>query len=248
MPINKWVLSFDLDNTLWETDPVIMAAEQECYEWMQTHSPASCELYSLGALHEYRMQLAECYPDLRHQLTRLRYETLRRVFMQGGHNHEEAIALAQAAFDVFHAARNRVTLFDGVLPVLTKLAERFPIFALTNGNADLKMVGIDHLFSQHFHAEGSGAAKPAANMFKDALTCASITADRMIHIGDHPLQDVAAAKRLGLKSIWMNLSNQDWQTSIGKYKEHDWAHTLIPDATVASWNDLTAAINNIVGE
>jgi FMN phosphatase YigB (HAD superfamily) len=34
------VLTFDLDNTLWETDPVIVRAEQASYHKLCTSAPA----------------------------------------------------------------------------------------------------------------------------------------------------------------------------------------------------------------
>ena len=72
-------------------------------------------------------------------------------------------ALAEPAFEVFFDARQRVEFFDDALPALEFLSSRFPVVALSNGNADVQRVGIGRHFCAAFsvtHA-GRGQARPA---------------------------------------------------------------------------------------
>lgn len=212
--INRPVITLDLDNTLWHVDPVIKQAERAMHEWMHTHTPTAARFYTLPALQEYKQQIAECYPNLRHQISQLRREVMRRVFMQAGYDSEQARALAEQAFAVFYKARSQVTLFDGALEALTDLAQDYRLIALTNGNADLAMIGIDHLFDAHLNAEHVGANKPDPALFHAAAKHAQCSTEQLIHIGDHPKQDIWAAQQMGAKTIWVNVMAQTWPASL----------------------------------
>ncbi len=229
------LLTLDLDNTLWETDSVIIRAEQATHTWMQQHCPQAAAFYSPEAIREYRLQIAECYPDLRFRVSRLREEVLRRVFMQSGVDREQAIVLAEEAFQVFYRERSKVTLFEGALTALEELASRYPLMAVTNGNADLDLIGIRHLFQGHFSAEQIGAPKPDADVFLAALQQAGVSAAETLHIGDHPEQDIAAAQQLGMKTIWVNVQQQDWPLS-----------TYKPDGMITQLSQLPAQVSQLV--
>lgn len=229
------LLTLDLDNTLWETDPVIVRAEKATHDWITEHVPQAASFYSLEALREYRNQIAECYPDLRFRVSKLREEVLRRVFMQSGIDRDRAASLAAEAFQVFYRARSEVTLFDGAEQALQELAAQYPLMAVTNGNADLQLIGIDHFFKAHFSAENVGAPKPAPALFESALRSAGVDASECIHIGDHQEQDILAAAALGIKTIWVNLSDAAW------------AHSDVsPDQEITHLSQLPKAVEQLV--
>lgn len=230
------LITLDLDNTLWETDPVIIKAEKACHDWIVENVPQAAEFYTMEALRQYKNDIAECYPQLRHKVSELRIEVLRRVFLQAGLTRskdgiDQAREKALAAFDVFYKARSEVTLFDGALSALETLKKDYPLMAVTNGNADLKLIGIDHLFDAHFNAENIGAAKPHPDMFEAALNKAGVSAAECIHVGDHQEQDIVAAKRLGFKTIWVNLSDAAWAEE-----------ECVPDQEITHLSQLKAAV------
>ncbi|WP_430460563.1 HAD family hydrolase [Thalassolituus sp. LLYu03] len=225
------LLTLDLDNTLWETDPVIIRAEKACHDWIVHNVPQAADFYSLEAIREYRNQIAACYPDLRFRVSKLREEVLRRVFMQSGIDRDQAALLAAEAFAVFYRARSEVTLFDGALEALTQLAGDYPLIALTNGNANLEQIGIRSLFRAHFSAEDIGAPKPQPDLFYQALAEAGVEAGECIHIGDHQEQDVAAAARLGFRTVWVNLADAAWAEP-----------SCVPDQEITHLSQLPAAV------
>jgi HAD superfamily hydrolase (TIGR01509 family) len=229
------LLTLDLDNTLWETDPVIVRAEKATHDWIAEHAPQAASFYSLEALREYRNQIAECYPDLRFRVSKLREEVLRRVFMQSGIDRDRSAQLAADAFQVFYRARSDVTLFEGAEASLQALAVQYPLMAVTNGNADLQLIGIEHYFQAHFSAEDVGAPKPDPALFQAALKSAGVDASECIHIGDHQEQDIVAAATLGMKTIWVNLSDAAW------------AHSDVsPDQEITHLSQLPAAVAQLV--
>ena len=85
-----------------------------------------------------REQTAAAYPQMRHDFTFLRKQTLRDHAREFGY----AEAMAEEAFDAFIQARNEVDLYADVLPALEQLRTRYRLFTASNGNADLGQIGI----------------------------------------------------------------------------------------------------------
>jgi FMN hydrolase / 5-amino-6-(5-phospho-D-ribitylamino)uracil phosphatase len=102
--------------------------------------------------------------------------------------------LADHALEVFLTARNRVALYPDVRPALERLRARYRLFAVSNGNADLRAAGIADLFDGHVTARGAGAAKPDERIFMRMLGEAGVRAADVLHVGDDPLADVVGAR------------------------------------------------------
>jgi FMN hydrolase / 5-amino-6-(5-phospho-D-ribitylamino)uracil phosphatase len=200
------VLSFDLDDTLWPVAPVIAAAESELLSWLRTHHPQTMSGHSVESLRAMRAEVAERFPQHGHDLTFLRHRSLKELFGAAGDAH----ALADEAFEVFFAARNRVDMYDDVRPALLRLRSRYRLFALSNGNADLERCGIADLFSGHVTARAAGAAKPDARIFAQLAALAGVEAHQVLHIGDDPLADVVGATQAGMQSAWLNRDARRW--------------------------------------
>ena len=49
-----------------------------------------------------------------------------------------------------------------------------------------------------------GVAKPAPEFFAAVVAAAGLPAARIVHVGDSPEYDVAAAQRAGLRAVWLN--------------------------------------------
>jgi len=203
-------LSFDLDDTLWECQPVIKQAEAKLYGWLQQHAPRISDGYSSEQMRERRIQLAQQQPFLQHDLSELRRVSLRQHADEAGYACEP---LVSEAFEVFIAARNEVVLFADVLPVLARLQQNYPLVALTNGNADIKRIGIDHLFQYSISAEEVTLGKPDAEMFELACQRLNIQPAELLHVGDDPLRDVMGAQQAGVQALWINRFESSWQGS-----------------------------------
>ena len=52
-------LTFDLDDTLWDNRPVMLAAEQALYDWLSTNYPRISQGYTLEELAALRRYLDE---------------------------------------------------------------------------------------------------------------------------------------------------------------------------------------------
>ena len=100
--------------------------------------------------------------------------------------------------------------------MLETLADSYTLGALSNGNADLKRIGIRELFGFHHSAESIGRRKPDPDMFQAALHSAGVQPEQALHVGDHPVEDVDAARQHGFHAVWANLIDLRWPSDLDK--------------------------------
>ncbi len=199
-------VSLDLDDTLWDLSPVLIQAEHTLYRWLSEHCPRVTARYSLAAMRGLRAQVLARYPRQAHDMTFLRQQVLNASIVDAGY----PAALAQHAFEVFMAARNQVTLFDGARGVLEALSERYVLLALTNGNADLRRIGLAQYFAHELNPARVGVPKPDRAMFDRALELTGLSAQQIVHVGDDPVTDVRGASQAGWRTIWFNRQAHNW--------------------------------------
>ncbi|MEX0976966.1 MAG: HAD family hydrolase [Woeseia sp.] len=216
-------ITLDLDDTLWEITPVIRRAEAELWHWLATHYPDIPDYFTEDALLALRQRVMDEHTHRRHDLRFLRKKVLGHMAEAAGYTTE----LVEPAFQVFDAARNKVEFYADVLPALRALAKKFPIIAVTNGNANLESIGIRNLFSDVVTAVDAGAAKPARAIFERAVKRAGVAAAEILHVGDHPEIDVVGAGDAGLTTAWMNRRGDGWPR-----------HLRPPDAIVTTLQEL----------
>jgi len=194
-------LTFDLDDTLWDNRPVMLAAEQALYDWLSANYPRIGQRYTLEELSGLRRDLAERDPRLRYHMTALRKASLRLAAESVGYDD----GLVEPAFLAFLEVRHRVKPYDDVIPALERLrGAGYLIGSLTNGNADVHRAGIGHLFDFSVSAESAGRAKPHPRMFQEACRLAGIDPSELAHVGDEPATDLEGARVAEVAGIWMN--------------------------------------------
>jgi HAD superfamily hydrolase (TIGR01509 family) len=204
------VLSFDLDDTLWAVEPVILAAEAAMLAWLREQHPLMMLGQDRESLRAMRTRIAAQFPERGHDMTFLRHRALAEMFAAAGH----PASRADEAFEVFYAARNRVKLYDEVESSLKRLSARYRLYAISNGNADLNRCGIAHWFEGHITAISAGAAKPDIRIFTRLLDEARVEARQVLHIGDDPQLDVIGATQAGMQAAWLNRHAKSWPAKL----------------------------------
>lgn len=199
MPAIKAVL-FDLDDTLWPIVPVIERAENILFAWLAEHAPALTRQFTIESLRARRQALMATDPVYQLDLRRLRHAGLTEAFLSVG----EDIALVDQAMAVFSRARNEVTPFDDVLPVLERLRGIVPLGSVSNGVADLEAIGLAHYFRASVAAHRVGRAKPDAAIFHAACHAIGVAPQEAVYVGDDPLLDVQGAQNAGMYAAWIN--------------------------------------------
>jgi len=203
-------ISLDLDDTLWPIEACIVRAEAALDEWMHHHCPAAALRYPPLAMRAHRDQVWHSNPHLSHDLSSLRRMSLGEVFAHFGLG-EEAVDHAMAAFN---AARNRVDFYPDALPALEELSRLLPLASLTNGNADLDMIGIGAHFSARVYSRDLGCAKPDRRMFEHAASLLEVDMGELLHVGDDPVMDVVGARDAGCMAVWLDRGACAWPPSL----------------------------------
>ncbi|KAA0950487.1 MULTISPECIES: HAD-IA family hydrolase [unclassified Pseudomonas] len=219
------LITFDLDDTLWDNVPVIISAEASMREWLATHASLVGEL-PLEKFAGLRQQVLQRYPELKYRISVLRHRVLLHAFEEAGYPQPEATELADACFEAFIHARHQLTIFPEAEPMLQALGRQYMLGVITNGNADVQRVGLADYFKFALRAEDIGIAKPDARLFQEALQRGGVDASAAVHIGDHPGDDIAGAQQAGLRAIWFNPAGKAWEAE------------QLPDAEIRSLTEL----------
>lgn len=198
-------LSFDLDDTLYANGTVIAKAELAMQQRLAQFLPASFHNNSRYWF-EQRQVLAKENAEVRHDVSRWRLLALERGLTAQGLSLCEAGEIAELAMSAFLQARTDIQLPPTVRPLLEQLATRFPLVAITNGNADINRMGIADLFQFALRAGPDGRMKPYPDLFLAAAQRLALQPKHILHIGDHVKSDVLGALNAGCQAAWLNLT------------------------------------------
>lgn len=216
-------ITLDLDDTLWPIWPCIERAEKVLHAWLLQYAPATATLYAdPHARRTLREDTERQWAAQAHDLSVLRRESIRLALQRAGDDTD----LADPAFDVFFAERMRVELFDDALETLDWMAQRWPLYAVSNGNADVNQVGLGAYFTGSVSARDAGVGKPDPKIFLAAAQALQVAPQQILHVGDDAALDVLGALDVGMQAVWVNRA------------EHLWSHAQHPHATVASLTEL----------
>jgi len=206
-PSRILAISLDLDDTLWPIGPIMVQAEAALRQWLGAHAPGAMALFSQPEwVQQARSQALSAMADKPHDFSAMRRDMIGRALAQAG----EDRALAAPAYEVFFAARQQVTLFDDALETLDFLAERFPLAALTNGNADVHKVGLGAFFRCAVSAHETGIAKPDPRIFWHTAERLNLAPEAVLHVGDDAALDILGARAAGMPCVWLNRQGAAW--------------------------------------
>jgi HAD superfamily hydrolase (TIGR01549 family) len=220
-------ISLDLDDTLWPIGPTIRRAEEVLATWLAQRAPGAAAVFAdPQARLTMRAQVVQARPEISHDLSAIRRESIRTAL----HQAQEDTTLAEQAFEVFFAERMRVEFYDDVVPALTMLAARYPLLAVSNGNAHVTRVGLGEFFAHSLSASDFGVAKPDARIFHAAADMAGLAATEVLHVGDDATMDVLGAMDAGMQAVWINRL------------QHLWSHDVQPHHTVTNLTELATLL------
>ena len=197
-------ITFDLDDTLWEIEPVIIKAEIKFYEWLKANYPKAAKKFNIEKLRKLMRQTAIENPEIKHDLTKVRikaYSSIKDLF-------NLTDSMPMAAFNYFMYYRNKVTLFNKAEYILSALKKSYIIGTITNGNASLEEIGIKKYFDFEIKASEVGCMKPDKKIFLAAITESKCNPSEIVHVGDSYEKDILGAISSNMNYIWLNSKNE----------------------------------------
>lgn len=200
------LITLDLDETLWPCLAPIHRAEEALHVWLGQRAPRLARAMTPEEMRAHRRELVARRPAIAHDVTVIRRTSLELLLHDFGHDP----ALAMEAMELFLEHRNQVEPFPDVIPTLRALGVEYKLVSVTNGNADPERTPLRGLFHLSLTAGEVGAARPDPALFQAALDWAGLAPAQALHIGDHPLYDIQAARAHGLRALWLNRQGLAW--------------------------------------
>lgn len=109
-------------------------------------------------------------------------------------------------------------LMNEAREVITYLRKKYKTGLITNGKTSIQYGKMDTLgIRDHFDliivSEEAGVKKPDPRIFELALDGLHLRPEECIYIGDHPVNDIEGAAKIGMETIWIKV-NQPWKDEL----------------------------------
>ena len=104
-------------------EPKLLLLDEPVAGMTDEETARTAELFPIEAMHRLRAQVFERNPHLAFDLGAIRRLTLQQALAASGAD----IALAEPAYEVFYAERNRVQCYPDALDALARIAARVPV-------------------------------------------------------------------------------------------------------------------------
>lgn len=196
-------LTFDLDDTLYDNRQVIRRTEKESLAFVQNYHPALNQLES-SDFQQLRNALRQAEPEIYHDVTEWRRRAVEQAMLNAGLSTTEAAAGANASMINFAKWRSAIDVPQETHDTLAKLAQKWPLVAITNGNAQPELFGLNQYFEFVLRAGPDGRSKPFSDMYHLAAERLKVPLEQILHVGDDLTTDVAGAIRCGMQACWIN--------------------------------------------
>ena len=216
------MITFDLDDTLWDNKPIITNAEIKTRKWIEDRV-GTINWGDLNDFLQLRETLIRKDKSIAWDISKLRIEIFKEK-IKGLVSNDDISKLAEDAFAYFLKKRHEIELFPGVEDALKVLSENYMLGVLTNGNADIYKLSIGKYFEFSISSLEAQDSKPSKSHFELAKSrLRNLKYSEMLHIGDHQINDIFGAHALGIKVLWFNNTKALWEQDFKKPDQfYDW--------------------------
>ncbi len=196
-------VSFDVDDTLWDFDGMARGALRAVLEELSRLDPEAARALDVDRMVAIRNETHDRLRGRVDDLNAVREESMKQALREAGRPDDDlGSRLAQVYFRHRDAARRP---FPDVRPALERMAPRYRLGLLSNGNTGADALGIGGLVSfEVFSQDHGGMEKPDPRIFEIAAERAGCPARQIAHVGDSLANDVAGAANAGFRPVWLN--------------------------------------------
>jgi putative hydrolase of the HAD superfamily len=183
-------IGFDLDNTLYDQRQHMINVAQTAGDWLSIDAEAESGHVRHVILEVWDM-LGPTHPALFDEiLKRLGLLTKERI---------------DAFVRLYHSRIEPLTAYPGIKQFLHRLADKKPLFLLSDGNAEmqrrkLESLGIASFFDVIVFTADYGVRKPSSEPFRRVVEQLGVRAQCVLYVGDNPTCDIAGASAVGMKT------------------------------------------------
>jgi putative hydrolase of the HAD superfamily len=213
-------VTFDGDGTLWDFETAMRAALERAAAAVRARGRVRPDGEEITAdwLKTLRDEIAE-----RPEMSEASMEMIRRASFHEavGDGGGAGLVLADAVYAQYMDDRFALLeLFADASEVLRELRGRVRLSLVTNGNTHPVRVGLEELFDDVVMAFDCGLRKPDPRIYELAAERLNVPTAACVHIGDHPTEDVEAARCAGMTGVWLNRLGSAWPADL-RAPEHE---------------------------
>ena len=194
------LITFDLDETLWGGHELVLCAEDQMINWVAEKVPNFTQHYRTRST-EVRASTLTKRPRLHYDFNKIRFAVVEEILGECGIEPLDACEIASAALCIFHGARNQLQINQDTIALLHELYEHYVLASISNGTSEVHRTPLKAYFELSVYARNMGTRKPDPAMFEVVLSHTKTLPHEAIHVGDHPIEDLAAAKQVGMYTI-----------------------------------------------
>jgi len=233
---------FDLDNTLYDHR---RAAREALAELHRRYHVADTGMTVNGFSRLFfdvnqRMWLELATGGI--DVTTLRAQRFAELFaLAGKPPPDDAAALGREYLDIYMTVSYPL---PGAEETLAALEPLVPLGLLTNGFTDIQRPKVARLgWEKYFRwvavAEELGVYKPDVAIYEKMCAMAALPPADILYVGDSPVEDVIAARKAGLRTVWVRRDGPEVAR---------WAAEAEADYEVADVRDVVPLLERIIGE
>ncbi len=227
--MNITAISFDVDQTLIDTDRVIMRSMESVRDELMRRVPGErSRSLMVEEMWSIRDREEKGYTGDVRDYDEIRRNSFLKMLEYVGYSGPD---LSQQLNESYLKYRYKdIQPYEDVVPVLDALCTHYKLGLLSNGNNYPEYFGLAGRFDFAVFAQDVRIEKPDPRIFRIAAERATCELSQIVHVGDSLETDVAAAQAVGAIGVWLNRE--------GKANESG----IEPDYEIESLTELLAIV------
>lgn len=227
--MNISAISFDVDQTLIDTDRVIMRSMESVREELLKRVPGERSgNLTVEQMWSIRDREEKGFTGSLRDFDEIRRRSFHRMLDQVGYTGPDLSARLNEVY--LEHRYNDIEPYDDVVPMLDALEPRFKLGLLSNGNNYPEYFGLAGRFVFSVYAQDIGIEKPDPRTFQITAERAGCSLGQLLHVGDSLETDVEGARAVGICAVWLNRDGLPYDSDIR------------PDHEIKSLTELPAVI------
>lgn len=227
--MNITAISFDVDQTLIDTDRVIMRSMESVRDELIKRVPGErTRSLTVEEMWSIRDREEKDYVGNVRDFDEIRRRSFLRMLDHVGYTGPDLSARLNEVY--LEHRYNDIRPYEDVIPILDALGTRFKLGLLSNGNNYPEYFGLANRFDFAVYAQDIGIEKPDPMTFQIAVERAGCSMDQLLHVGDSLETDVEGAQAVGALAVWLNRGEDPNDTGI------------VPDHEIKSLTELSAVL------
>lgn len=199
-------ISFDLDDTLYNNQPVMYQLEHKLIAHLHQHEPL--KMVTVAEFAQLKQSVYQRNTLLCDDVIAWRRTTLNELMSHYNIAEPTRSKWIEQAMDSFIYWRHQITVPTSSIELLRQLGQRYRLVVISNGNVIIKKLGLEPLFEFALRGGEQERAKPYPAIFHLAAERLQLPVSSILHVGDHLVADVKGAIDSGMQACWLNYSGR----------------------------------------